>query len=81
MDLHSLKNEGWTNTEIAEELGYHPVGAQYRVVAGQAACLYSFMRPSQRVVRTSRRGSGWSVVLLSGVVCRGGRWSSERWGR
>lgn len=24
MDLHSLKNEGWTNTEIAEELGYHP---------------------------------------------------------
>ncbi len=24
MDLHSLKNEGWTNTEIAEEWGYHP---------------------------------------------------------
>ena len=24
MDLYSLKNEGWTNTEIAEELGYHP---------------------------------------------------------
>ena len=24
MDLHSLKNEGWTNTEIAGELGYHP---------------------------------------------------------
>ena len=39
------------------------------------------MRPSQRVVRTSRRGSGWSVVLLSGVVCRSGRWFSERWGR
>ena len=30
------------------------------------------MRPSQRVVRTSRRVSGWSVVLL-GVVCWGGR--------
>ena len=58
-----------------------PVGAQNRVVAGQAACLYSLMRPSQRVVRTSRRGNGWSVVLLSGVVCRGGRWPSERWGR
>ena len=58
-----------------------PVGAQYRVVAGQAACLYSLMRPWQRAVRTSRRGSGWPVVLLSGVVCRGGRWSSERWGR
>ena len=58
-----------------------PVGAQNRVVAGQAACLYSLVRPSQRVVRTSRRGSGWSVVLLSGVVCRGGRWFSERWGR
>lgn len=24
MDLHSLKNEGWTNVEIAQELGYHP---------------------------------------------------------
>ncbi len=24
MDLHALKNEGWTNTEIAQELGYHP---------------------------------------------------------
>ena len=23
MDLHALKNEGWTNKEIAEELGYH----------------------------------------------------------
>lgn len=22
--LHELKNEGWTNREIAEELGYHP---------------------------------------------------------
>ena len=44
------------------------VGARYRVVAGQAACLYSSMRPSQRVVRMSRRGSGWLVVLLSGVV-------------
>ena len=44
-----------------------PVGARNGVVAGQAACLYSLMRPSQRVVRTSRRGDGWSVVLLSGV--------------
>ena len=33
------------------------VGARNRVVAGQAACLYSLMRPSQRVVRTSRRNS------------------------
>jgi len=24
MDLHSLKNEGWTNVEIAQELGCHP---------------------------------------------------------
>lgn len=23
MDVHALKNEGWTNAEIAEELGYH----------------------------------------------------------
>ena len=57
------------------------VGARNGVVAGQAACLYSLMRPSQRIVRTSRRGSGWSVVLLSGVVCWGGRWFSDRWGR
>ena len=32
------------------------VGARNGVVAGQAACLYSLMRPSQRIVRTSRRG-------------------------
>ena len=24
MDVHALKNEGWTNAEIAEELGFHP---------------------------------------------------------
>ena len=23
MDLHSRKNDGWTNKEIAEEFGYH----------------------------------------------------------
>ena len=45
------------------------VGARNRVVAGQAACLYSLMRPSQRVVRTSRKGSKRSVVLLLAVVC------------
>ena len=62
-------------------ISYDLVGARNRVVAGQAACLYSLIRPSQRVVRTGRRGDGWSVVLLSGVVCRGGRWCSERCGR
>ena len=24
MDVHALKNEGWTSKEIAEELGFHP---------------------------------------------------------
>jgi transposase len=24
VDLHALKNEGWTNREIADELGFHP---------------------------------------------------------
>jgi hypothetical protein len=24
VDLHALKNEGWTNKEIAGELGFHP---------------------------------------------------------
>ena len=57
--------------ELAQQLlpRKQAVGARNPVVAGQAACLYSLMRPSQRVVRTSRRGSGWSVVLLSRVVC------------
>ena len=27
MDVHSLKNEGWTYREIGEELGYHPATA------------------------------------------------------
>ena len=58
--------------------GAYRVGAQNGVVAGQAACLYWLMRPSQRVVRASRRGNGSSVVLLSGVVCRDGRWFCGR---
>ena len=45
------------------------VGARNPVVAGQAACLYSLMRPSQRVVRTSRRGSGCVLRL---TCCRRG---------
>ena len=24
VEVHALKNESWTNIEIAEELGYHP---------------------------------------------------------
>lgn len=24
VDLHALKKQGWTNKEIAAELGYHP---------------------------------------------------------
>ena len=24
MDVHALKNEGWTSKEIAAELGFHP---------------------------------------------------------
>jgi transcriptional regulator len=26
VDLHALKQQGWTNKEIAEELGYYPGG-------------------------------------------------------
>ena len=45
------------------------MGARNGVVAGQAACLYSLMRPSQRVVRTSRRGNGWPMrVVVIDVV-------------
>ena len=34
MDLHSLKSEGWTNTEISEELGYHPATVAKWLKAG-----------------------------------------------
>ena len=34
MDLHSLENEGWTNIEIAEELGYHPATVAKWLKAG-----------------------------------------------
>ena len=34
MDLHALKNEGWTNREIAEELGYHPATVRKWLEAG-----------------------------------------------
>ena len=46
------------------------VGARNRVVAGQAACLYSLMSPPQRAVFTTWRClSGWS----EGSVATGGR--------
>ena len=34
MDLRALKNEGWTNAEIAEELGYHPATVAKLLKAG-----------------------------------------------
>ena len=34
MDLHALKNEGWTSKEIAEELGYHPATVAKWLKAG-----------------------------------------------
>ena len=34
MDLHALKNEGWTNKEISEELGFHPVTIRKWLEAG-----------------------------------------------
>ena len=46
------------------------VGARNRVAAGQAACLYSLMRPSQRVVRTSRKSSERSVVSVASDFAR-----------
>ena len=33
MDLHALKNEGWTNKEIVEELGYHRTVAKWLLTA------------------------------------------------
>ncbi len=43
------------------------------VVAGQAAFLYSLMRPSHRLVRTTRSGGSGAVCGLVGVAGRG--WS------
>ena len=34
MDVHALKKEGWTNGEIAEELGYHPAPVAKWLKAG-----------------------------------------------
>ena len=34
MDLHSLKNEGWTHKEISEELGFHPATIRKWLDAG-----------------------------------------------
>ena len=34
MGLHALKNEGWTNKEISEELGFHPVTIRKWLEAG-----------------------------------------------
>jgi len=53
------------------------VGAEYSVVAGQAAFRYSLTRPSQRVDFST--GSGWLCCCSTPLA--GGCWSSERWGR
>ena len=34
MDVHALKNEGWTSKEIAEELGFHPATVAKWLKAG-----------------------------------------------
>lgn len=34
MDVHALKNEGWTSREIAEELGFHPATVAKWLKAG-----------------------------------------------
>lgn len=55
-----------------------PVGAGNSVVAGQAACWYSLMSPSQRVDLVTR---SWSCGRFVGSGGAAGRWLSERWGR
>lgn len=54
------------------------VGAGNSVVAGQAECLYSLMRPSHRVDFTTERGL---AGLSTGRGGAGGCWASERCGR
>ncbi len=77
--------------QVAEGLGIHPgtlgnwvrkdrierVGAEYCVLPGQAAFLYSLMRPSHRADFMTRR---WGALTM-GDAASGGRWSRERWGR
>ena len=55
------------------------VGAEYCVVAGQAAFRYSLMRPWHRVDLMTRSWAG--SALDEGAGGSGGCWSSERWGR
>ena len=62
---------GATSADFGDD--FLGVGAQYRVVAGQAACLYSLMRPSQRCgCRKLCRGwSGGISVLVDESVTAG----------
>ena len=67
MDLHSLKNEGWTNTEIAEELGYHPATVAKWLKAGD---------PPDRVAAADERPvmtSVWRGVIPPPMVLRGAK--------
>lgn len=60
-----------------ERMQRRPVGLGNPAVAGQAAFLYSLMRPSHRVVRSGDLvavGADWAAPV-------GGRWLSERCGR
>ena len=34
MDLHALKNEGWSHKEVSEELGFHPATIRKWLDAG-----------------------------------------------
>ena len=79
MDLHSLKNEGWTNTEIAEELGYHPATVAKwlkagdppeRVAAADGGVLYGWAHPAQPVQPGGALGLAGAVRASRVVVER-----------
>lgn len=52
VDLHALKNQGWTNKEIAEELGFHPATIAKWLKAGGPPTRVEV--PDERRVMTAR---------------------------
>ncbi len=65
MDLHALKNEGWTNVEIAQELNYRPATVAKWLNAGgpPGRAATDVERPVMTAVWRARIEALWSSPL------------------
>ena len=76
MDLHALKNEGWTNKEISEELGFHPATGLSGIlcIGRDLRCLRCVVRlfGSQLDGVVKERGGHGTVVVI--LARRSRRW-------